>query len=158
MRRTGCAQRPSQVHQPATLGIDRHPAAVSALDRLGHRPVPGERFDEAFGKSASEVDAGGILREVRVFQGAEGHDLRAALFQQLEVFRVIEVERVIVGDRQPHHRPTCRLALEDFLRHQRHQLSLVGDPQQQVEIDVAIDHFGEQPDHPGPFLVLRHRQ
>ena len=79
------------------------------------------------------------------------------LFEQFQVFRVVEIEGVVVGYRQAHRPARVRFPLEQFLRHQRHQFRLVRDPQQKVQIDIAVDRLGQHADHPIPFLVLGYR-
>ena len=131
---------------------------MSPLDGLGHRAILREGFDKDLGKTAAEIDPGRVLRQVIILQRTERDHLGAMFFQQLQVFRVIEVEGVVVGDRHPHRPPSVRFALEHLFGDQRHQFRLVGDPQQQVEVNIAVDRFGEHADHAIPFLVLGHRQ
>ena len=95
---------------------------------------------------------------MRVLERAERHDLGAVFLEELQILRVIEVEGVVVGDREPHARATVRLAEEDLLGDQRHQLRLARDPEQEIEVDVARDRLREHADHALPLLVLRDRQ
>ena len=80
------------------------------------------------------------------------------LLEQLEVFRVIEVEGLVVGDREANPIAAGGLPLEDLLGDERHQLGFVRDPQQQIEVDVTGDRLGQDPDGPLPLPIFRHRQ
>jgi len=93
-----------------------------------------------------------------VLERAEGHDIGPVLLKQLEILRVIEVEGLVVRHGQL-DRPLLRsLALEDLLGDQGQKLRLPGNPQQQVQVDVAFHRFRQHRDGAIPFLVFRHRQ
>ncbi len=96
----GGAQRTSQVHQSAALGIDAPPRGGEVADRFEHRPIGRQPFGVQFGVAAAEVEGVEILRERRLGQRREGDQLGALLRQRFEVVGIIEVERLIAGQTQ----------------------------------------------------------
>ena len=90
--------RLGQRHEPAALGIDRH-AAGDRLPQLGpHRAVGGESRGVDLGKTAAQENARCVRRQLRVVQRAEWDDRRAGGDEGLDVFRIREVERLVLGD------------------------------------------------------------
>ncbi len=92
---------PCQVQEPRTLRIDGQPLIDGSRDLCPEFPVRLQLPRENLWKPAPNVESGDSWK-MRVLQGVDVHQLRARLLQRLQVLWIVEAERLVPDDAQPH--------------------------------------------------------
>src|SRR5690606_31777229 len=137
--------RSRQVHESSAFGVDGHARGGPRSELVCQGGVAGERLQGGFGVAASEVDGGGVPRQVSVARGAERCDLEAGLTEQRQVLLVVEAKDVVHGYCEP---GTSAWPLRSVTLFDRETASVGvgGDPDDAV--DVQTLGCGSEGNHP----------
>jgi len=98
------AQTPPEGHQPAALGIDWTALSSVFLQGRAQAIIPRQLCRVQLGEPASEIEPVGVSGQPLVVERREGHDFGAALAQYVDRILVVEAERAVLGDANPHLR------------------------------------------------------
>ena len=105
-------QGASGILQAESLRVDGNAVGPGAPEGFDERMVARKPRHVCLGDATAHVDEAKVAWQRGVLERREGDDLRAGGFEQLEVFRVVEGERVVEGHADAHR--FARSALVDM--------------------------------------------
>ena len=100
-----------QIHVAAALGDRREPLLYCFRHGCPHRSIGVQCILEELRIATGQDQTVDLRRQCRVMQRAERHELRAELPKQRTILLVGEVERFVLGHRDPHRLRPIRLRL-----------------------------------------------
>jgi len=98
-----------------------------------------------------------VARQRGIVERREGHDLRARVLEQLEILRIVEAERVVIGDADAHRRNVLRRGCA-AQRRGVHHARPSHEPFDEVEVAMPGDRVTELGDGLVDVRVLQQRE